>query len=109
MAGETEVYVAEFLELKRLAEHANKDVSLRDVLLYNPTKDEEYCISNVEAGIIHFRDDQGKNRSVATAVVSQWSVIFPSKSVLNSDSIKGQTTEEIRRKLIFQLSELGLV
>lgn len=109
MAGETEVYVAEFLELKRLAEHANKDVSLRDVLLYNPTKDEEYCISNVEAGIIHFRDDQGKNRSVATAVVSQWSVIFPSKSVLNSDSIKGQTTEEIRRKLIFQLSELGVV
>ena len=109
MSDEIEVYVTEFLELKRLAELAHTDVPLQDVVLYNPTKDEEYGVSNVEAGVIHFHDDQGKNRSVAIAAISQWSVIFPTESVLNSASIKGQTTEEKRRKLIFQLSELGVV
>lgn len=105
---EREVDIPEFIELLRLAEPSLSGDLLEGASLYNPSTDEEYSPFTIEGSAVKFSDLKGKSRSVPFSAMSQWSVIIPTESILNSKELQSQTGSGKRQELIFQLNQHGL-
>lgn len=105
---EREVDIPEFIELLRLAEPSHNGDLLKGLSLYNPSTEEEYSPFNIDSGAVNFIDLKGKSRSVPFSAMSQWSVIIPTESVLNSKELQSQTGSSKRQELVSQLKQLGL-
>ena len=105
---EREVNIAEFIELLRLAELSPAGDLLAGVSLYNPSIDEEYSPFVIDNGVAKFTDLKGQSRSVPFAAMSQWSVVIPDVSLLNSRELQSRTVSGRRQELISQLNKLGL-
>jgi hypothetical protein len=105
---EREVDIAEFIELLRLAELSPAGNLLAGVSLYNPSIDEEYSPFVIDNGVAKFTDLKGQSRSVPCAAMSQWSVVIPDGSLLNSSELQSRTISGRRQELISQINKLGL-
>ncbi|MFY9210338.1 MAG: hypothetical protein WAO69_04350 [Aestuariivita sp.] len=106
---ELEVDIPEFIELLRLAEHSLAGDLLEGLSLYNPSTDEEYCPFLIDKGVAKFTDLKGQSRSVPLSAMSQWSVIIPDESILNSTELQARTSSGRRQELVSQLNRIGLV
>lgn len=105
---EREVDIPEFIELLRLAEHSLAGDLLVGLSLYNPSTDEEYSPFTIDNGVAKFVDLRGQSRAVPFSAMSQWSVIIPDGSVLNSSKLQSRTSSGRRQELVSQLNQLGL-
>jgi hypothetical protein len=105
---EREVDIAEFIELLRLAELFPAGDLLAGVILYNPSIEEEYSPFVIDNGVAKFTDLKGQSRSVPLAAMSQWSVVIPDGSLLNSSELQSRTISGRRQELISQINKLGL-
>lgn len=105
---ELEVDIPEFIELLRLAEHSLAGDLLAGLSLYNPSTDEEYCPFLIDKGLAEFIDLKGQSRSVPLSAMSQWSVIIPDESILNSTELQARTSSGRRKELVSQINQLGL-
>ena len=106
---ELEVDIPEFIELLRLAKHSLAGDLLVGLSLYNPTTDEEYSPFTIDNGVAQFIDLKGQHRSIPFSAMSQWSVIIPDGSVLNSKKLQSRTSSGRRQELVSQLNRIGLV
>lgn len=106
---EREVDIPEFIELLRLAERYLAVDPLAGLSLYNPSADEEYKPFIIDNGIAKFKDSRGKSRSVPFSAMSQWSVIIPDISVLNSEELQARTSATRRQELVSKINHFGLI
>lgn len=106
---ELEVDIPEFIELLRVAEHSLAGDVLEGLSLYNPSTDEEYSPFNIDNSVAKFIDLKGQSRSIPLSAMSQWSVIIPDGSVLNSRKLQSRTSSGRRQELVSQLNRIGLV